>query len=35
MEPLIAIGNVREVRPGAIETREQELFVLNLRPPDA
>src|SRR5262249_19179948 len=31
MEPATAIANVRAVRPNAIETREQEEFVLNMR----
>jgi len=31
-EPLTAIAKVREVRPGAIETRDQERFVMNIRP---
>jgi ADP-ribosyl-[dinitrogen reductase] hydrolase len=31
MEPAIAIGRVRAVRPGAIETREQEKYVLGIR----
>jgi ADP-ribosyl-[dinitrogen reductase] hydrolase len=30
--PETAIANVRRVRPGAIETRAQEQFVLRLRP---
>jgi ADP-ribosyl-[dinitrogen reductase] hydrolase len=30
MEPTKAIANVRAVRPGAIETREQEEFVLSM-----
>jgi ADP-ribosyl-[dinitrogen reductase] hydrolase len=30
VEPKIAIAKVREARPGAIETREQEKFVLKL-----
>jgi ADP-ribosyl-[dinitrogen reductase] hydrolase len=30
MEPATAIREVRVVRPGAIETREQEKYVLNL-----
>lgn len=30
MEPATAIAKVREVRPGAIETQEQENYVLNL-----
>jgi ADP-ribosyl-[dinitrogen reductase] hydrolase len=30
MEPATAIASVRRVRPGAIETRDQEKFVLNL-----
>ena len=30
MEPATAIANVRRVRPGAIETDDQEKFVLNL-----
>lgn len=32
MEPLTAIAKAREVRPGAIETRDQERFVMNIRP---
>jgi ADP-ribosyl-[dinitrogen reductase] hydrolase len=32
VEPLTAIAKVREVRPGAIETRDQEQFVLRIRP---
>jgi ADP-ribosyl-[dinitrogen reductase] hydrolase len=32
MEPERAIAEVRRVRPGAIETYEQEQFVLRLRP---
>jgi ADP-ribosyl-[dinitrogen reductase] hydrolase len=31
MEPAIAISRVRAVRPGAIETREQEKYVLGIR----
>jgi ADP-ribosyl-[dinitrogen reductase] hydrolase len=31
MEPAIAIREVRAVRPGAIETREQEKYVLGIR----
>jgi protein-tyrosine phosphatase len=33
MEPGRAIAEVRAVRPGAIETREQENFVLGIRAP--
>jgi protein-tyrosine phosphatase len=33
MEPKKAIAGVRAVRPGAIETRDQEKYVLNLRSP--
>jgi ADP-ribosyl-[dinitrogen reductase] hydrolase len=32
VEPLTAIAKVREVRPGAIETRDQEKFVMNIGP---
>jgi ADP-ribosyl-[dinitrogen reductase] hydrolase len=31
MEPATAIGQVRAVRPGAIETHEQEKYVLGIR----
>ena len=31
MEPAVAISRVRAVRPGAIETREQEKYVLGIR----
>jgi hypothetical protein len=31
LEPVKAIETVRAVRPGAIETREQETFVLGIR----
>jgi ADP-ribosyl-[dinitrogen reductase] hydrolase len=31
MEPAIAIDRVRAVRPGAIETREQEKYILGIR----
>ena len=30
MEPSVAIGKVRSVRPGAIETREQEDYILRV-----
>ncbi len=30
MEPAIAISRIRVVRPGAIETREQEKYVLGI-----
>jgi ADP-ribosyl-[dinitrogen reductase] hydrolase len=30
--PLTAIAKVRKVRPGAIETRDQEQFVMDIRP---
>jgi ADP-ribosyl-[dinitrogen reductase] hydrolase len=30
MEPVNAIASVRAVRPGAIETREQEKFILGI-----
>jgi hypothetical protein len=30
MEPKTAIKNVRAVRPGAIETRDQEKFILGI-----
>jgi ADP-ribosyl-[dinitrogen reductase] hydrolase len=32
VEPLTAIAKVRKVRPGAIETRDQEQFVMDIRP---
>jgi ADP-ribosyl-[dinitrogen reductase] hydrolase len=31
MEPIKAIASVRAVRPGAIETMEQEKFILGIR----
>jgi ADP-ribosyl-[dinitrogen reductase] hydrolase len=31
VDPTIAIANVRKVRPGTIETREQERFVMKIR----
>jgi ADP-ribosyl-[dinitrogen reductase] hydrolase len=31
MEPIKAIASVRAVRPGAIETTEQEKFILGIR----
>jgi hypothetical protein len=35
MEPMTAIKRVREVRPGAIQTRQQEEYVLSICPPQA
>jgi ADP-ribosyl-[dinitrogen reductase] hydrolase len=32
VEPLTAIAKVRKVRPGAVETRDQEQFVMDIRP---